>query len=50
MHDICLFLTALLQIVHGCLIGPGCRLISPDSNKINLKYAKVLRNFNLDRA
>ena len=50
MHDICRFFTALQQIVHGCLIGPVCRLISPDSDKMNLKYAKFLRNFNLDRA
>ena len=50
MHDICLLFTALLQIVHGCLIGPLCRLISPDSNKMNPKYAQFLRNSNLDRA
>ena len=50
MYDICLFLTALLQVVHGCLISPGCRLTSPDSSKMNLKYAKFLRNFHLDSA
>ena len=50
MHDICLFFTVLLQIVHGCLAGPGCGLTGACGNKMNLKYAKFLQNFNLDRA